>query len=314
MLQYAASTAIWYVQSDDLPLSQLDTRYGLLSGATFTGAIAAPDFAPSGLAGATASSRYVGATTSGAPTTAPAGGFSKGDYVIDQTGAIWICTTAGNPGTWSQIGSGGATLDTTATDIQPVSNQSAGSTSKAADAGHTHGAPLWIPGDNGLLLANFEPAAATNSSAPTAGIMYLMKLSIHTSMTLSYLWWFILSAGSGASTGSYTGIYSSSGTLLSGSSDIASYLTSTNGQKIPLTTPQNLSAGTYLWAALLTNLATTQPSIGKSNAPTWQININLSSATLRVGTYGTGQTSLPSSITTSSISNGNSYGFWVGGS
>ena len=29
MLQYAASSAIWYVQSDDLPLSQLDNRYGL---------------------------------------------------------------------------------------------------------------------------------------------------------------------------------------------------------------------------------------------------------------------------------------------
>ena len=27
MLQYAASSAIWYVQSDDLPLSQLDSRY-----------------------------------------------------------------------------------------------------------------------------------------------------------------------------------------------------------------------------------------------------------------------------------------------
>ena len=27
MLQYTGSTAIWYVQSDDLPLSQLDGRY-----------------------------------------------------------------------------------------------------------------------------------------------------------------------------------------------------------------------------------------------------------------------------------------------
>jgi hypothetical protein len=27
MLQYAASTSIWYVQSDDLPLTQLDARY-----------------------------------------------------------------------------------------------------------------------------------------------------------------------------------------------------------------------------------------------------------------------------------------------
>ena len=39
MLQYAASSAIWYVQSDDLPLSQLDSRYAKASGVTFTGAV-----------------------------------------------------------------------------------------------------------------------------------------------------------------------------------------------------------------------------------------------------------------------------------
>ena len=80
----------------------------LLTGATFTGAVAATDFAPSGLTGATAASRYVGATTSGAPTT---GTFVIGDYIIDQTAKIWICTTAGTPGTWTQISGGsGATL------------------------------------------------------------------------------------------------------------------------------------------------------------------------------------------------------------
>jgi hypothetical protein len=37
MLQYSSVAGVWYVQSDDLPLSQLDSRYGQLSGATFTG-------------------------------------------------------------------------------------------------------------------------------------------------------------------------------------------------------------------------------------------------------------------------------------
>ena len=39
LLQYASSSAIWYVQGDDTPLSQLDLRYGKLSGATYTGAV-----------------------------------------------------------------------------------------------------------------------------------------------------------------------------------------------------------------------------------------------------------------------------------
>ena len=74
---------------------------------TFTGEIAAPDFAPVGLAGATAASRYVGGTASGHPTS---GTFAIGDYIIDQTGSVWICTTAGTPGTWAQ----GGGLSTTA--------------------------------------------------------------------------------------------------------------------------------------------------------------------------------------------------------
>lgn len=60
-------------------------------------------FAPTGFTGATAASRYVGATASAAPTT---GTFAIGDYVIDRTGKIWICTTAGTPGTWTQVEAG----------------------------------------------------------------------------------------------------------------------------------------------------------------------------------------------------------------
>jgi hypothetical protein len=89
-------------------------------------------FAPSGLTGATAASRYVGATASGAP---GSGTFAVGDYVIDQSGAIWVCTVAGSPGTWVKLGQ----LDATASDIQPVGTAlAAGSVGKAADAGHVH--------------------------------------------------------------------------------------------------------------------------------------------------------------------------------
>ncbi len=52
-----------------------------------------------GLPGATAGSRYVGATISGAPVT---GTFTVGDFVIDQTGTIWICISDGSPGTWTE--------------------------------------------------------------------------------------------------------------------------------------------------------------------------------------------------------------------
>lgn len=70
----------------------------------FTGIVPASAFAPAGLTGATAASRYVGATASGAPAS---GTFAVGDFVIDQTGTLWVCTTAGSPGTWTQIAGGG---------------------------------------------------------------------------------------------------------------------------------------------------------------------------------------------------------------
>jgi hypothetical protein len=53
---------------------------------------------PLGLTGAAASSRYVGATASGSPSS---GTFVTGDYVIAQDGVTWVCTAGGNPGTWA---------------------------------------------------------------------------------------------------------------------------------------------------------------------------------------------------------------------
>ena len=58
-------------------------------------------FQPTGLTGATAPTRYVGGTVSGAPLT---GTFQVGDFIIDETGKVWICTVAGSPGTWTAVG------------------------------------------------------------------------------------------------------------------------------------------------------------------------------------------------------------------
>lgn len=55
------------------------------------------DLAVEGLTGATQASRYVGATSSGAPAS---GTFAVGDFVIAQDGNIFVCTSAGTPGTW----------------------------------------------------------------------------------------------------------------------------------------------------------------------------------------------------------------------
>lgn len=101
-----------------------------LASPTFTGTTTAPFFVASGLTGAVAASRYAGATAGGSPAS---GTFAVGDFVIDRTGIVWICTTAGSPGTWIDASSTGRELayaesnvaqtgiTTTATDLTNLS-------------------------------------------------------------------------------------------------------------------------------------------------------------------------------------------------
>jgi hypothetical protein len=71
---------------------------------TLSNFIVANEFIANGITGATAASTYAGGTASGAPTT---GVHTLGEFVIDQTGKIWICTSAGTPGTWAPVGTQG---------------------------------------------------------------------------------------------------------------------------------------------------------------------------------------------------------------
>jgi hypothetical protein len=84
-----------------------------------SGVVPGSAFAPAGLTGATAATRYVGGTASGAPAS---GAFNKGDHIVTQDGAIYICTTAGSPGTWAAVsgGGGGAALTIEEVDGSPT--------------------------------------------------------------------------------------------------------------------------------------------------------------------------------------------------
>ena len=71
-------------------------------GTAMVAANVAGPFAPSS-PGAPGPARFVGGTPSGPPTT---GTFGAGDFVVDHTARLWICTVAGSPGTWLQQGAG----------------------------------------------------------------------------------------------------------------------------------------------------------------------------------------------------------------
>jgi len=80
-----------------------------------------------GLPGATAASRHAGATASGAPVS---GTFAVGDFIVDQTGLMWVCTAAGTPGTWVQVGGSSGAPGTTVSNFRTTSTLLVANTAK----------------------------------------------------------------------------------------------------------------------------------------------------------------------------------------
>jgi hypothetical protein len=181
--------------------------------------------------------------------------------------------------------------------------------------GNNSAVAVWLPADNGLLMASCDPYLAQGNVVAVAGTVYIAKIIARTSLTITNIWLGLITAGAGTSNGCFVGLYSSSGTLLSGSADIASSLTGTTGAiSNALTTPQAVEAGTFVWAAVVTNLGTTQPTLAKGVGGAGGsafANLGLVPATGRFGTAGTLQTSLPASITPGN-NNLTSTDMWMG--
>ena len=178
----------------------------------------------------------------------------------------------------------------------------------------TGGQLPWLPVDNAFLAATASLDGVDNQFQTVAGTLYLLKLPVRASFTCTSLSYIVSTGGSGASTGSFVGLYNSAGTLLSGSADIGANLAVAADYTTALTSAQALTAGTFVWAAMLTNLATTQPTFRAWATPSALVtNIGLAAAAFRVATNGAGLVALPGSVTPSAnTSTGASI--WIGAS
>lgn len=168
-------------------------------GAAITGAISSTStvtgtaHVSSGLTGATAASRYVGATASGHPVS---GTFALGDFVVDQTGVIWICTTAGTPGTWTQV-SGALTYGTTP--LALASAAAGGSSTSVARIDHVHPwTDLGVLDQANTWTLNNTFSGGITGTLLTAAQGNVTSLGTLTSLTMGGT----LSKGSNALTGS----------------------------------------------------------------------------------------------------------------
>jgi hypothetical protein len=255
-----------------------------------------------------------GQVTQQAAINALTGTQSAGHYLrSDGTNATLSTIAAADLPTATTTTQGAIVLDGTATDLQVLGNQTAGASGLAADAKHVHPAPAWVPSDNGLKAASGDlHSFGTASPLITAGTLYVVKVPIRYNFTTTGIWWTVAAAGSGTSSGSYIGLYNSSGSLLVSSSDVGvPYFTSSGAHPIYVAS-QSLTAGTFVWVGILSNLSGTQPAFRVCSASDSSIpNLNLTPANYMAGiTNSTGNTTLPSSFTPSS--NTEWAGAWVG--
>ena len=159
-------------------------------------------------------------------------------------------------------------------------------------------------GGSGILGWNSDPAYGSGGLTATAGTVYLQRLNFYLNTTVTNLLYWVPTLGAGASsTGTFVGLYNSAGTRLAVSADLLTTFNAsgTAGMVVcPLTAAQAMSAGTFGWAACVFNLATTQPTLLRQQNTAANLNGGLTAANARWAVNGTGQTSLPASITPSS--------------
>ncbi len=270
------------------------------------GLVTTPALSPSGLTGATAASRYVGGTNSGAPAS---GTFAVGDYVIDQTGKIWICTAAGTPGTWTA--GTGVTVDNTTIPQKDATVGTAGNSAQAAPANHAHPRTGWTSDDHGLVTWSMDVAAAGfNSLLSVAGTLYVVRLHVPVSANATNILLAITSAGVTLTSGQcFAGLYTSAGSLVATTADQASNWQSTGLKTMALTGgPFALTAGDY-YVGFYAN-GTTLPAFVRGNNQIGGslLNVGIGSG-FRFATANTGlTTALPGALSAQTSSN---FAWWV---
>ena len=201
--------------------------------------------------------------TAGPPTTEA---WDEGDTVQDVTGAWWLCTAGGTPGTWTSPTSvGGA----------------------------------WTPADQGLTSWSMDPASCTGAGTTlSAGFIYAVKLLLRQATTLNRVHAVLGTAGSGLTAGQcLAGYYDTAGNRIGITADQSTVWNSAGNKAMALVTPVAVGAGA-VYAAFLFN-GTTSPSFaaGSTHGATFTPgNAALSAGAYRFCRSAAGQTSLPTTV------------------
>lgn len=164
------------------------------------------------------------------------------------------------------------------------------------------------PSYNGLVAAAYDPATAVNTSAVTAGVLYLLRITLVTAATITKIAAFTTNTPTLTSGQNFAGLYTAAGTLVASTADMTTSWGTSGAQVMNLASSYSAAAGSY-YIGLLAN-GSSPPSFSRA-AGTAIGNINLSASSYRFATFGTSQTSLPASFTPASMGN-SALAFWAG--
>lgn len=169
------------------------------------------------------------------------------------------------------------------------------------------------PAAHNLLAWTYDPSHAVNNIVLTGGTIYLAKLHITRSVSVTKLYWWMSVAGETPTAGqNFGGLYSSAGARLATADADATVAASAGLQALTIASTA-LTAGTFVWAALVFN-AGTAPTVQYASGATGALavcNVGLTAATFRYATAGTSQTSLPTTITPASNTGSLIAGPWM---
>ncbi|MFD9398343.1 hypothetical protein ACFWA4_05920 [Streptomyces sp. NPDC060011] len=168
----------------------------------------------------------------------------------------------------------------------------------------------WNAQDHGLIAWSSDPSLNTGTATTVNGTVYLTRLNIRNTTTLSTVWWMHTTGPTTPTAGqNFAGVYDSAGTLLSSVNVDAK---TTNGpQSATLGAPQAIAGGTFVWVAFVFNAAT-PPVLMRAGGQSAAGNIvNLTTPAVRFAVNGTAQTSLPVSITPASNSQTGVFAIWA---
>ncbi|MBO0816651.1 MAG: hypothetical protein J2P30_16110 [Actinobacteria bacterium] len=153
----------------------------------------------------------------------------------------------------------------------------------------------WRPEDQNLLAANFDPLHQPTDRGLDGERVFLLKIPIREPMTVSRVVFQVWNPGSGQSTGTFAGVYSSSGVRLGVSADVGElWYQGYQPVFLPLAAPAQLEPG-WVWAALLMRLPN-RPSVGTMSDNLRGANVGLPITEARFCCAGWGWSSLPPSF------------------